>query len=304
MDHKDFLQALPDQTRAALTARDDRPTIIRLATHGGAIMLLAAYILLGLPGWFIAIPVLGALLAFLFTIEHEATHQNLLGNGEINDWIGRICGFVIVLPFQWFRYFHMAHHRYTNIAGKDPEIAGGPRPNTRRAFFWHVSGIPYWLAEGRVLMRLASRHGQMDDFIPAKGQSRTRTEARVMLAGYALAVISLLFSPALLWIWIVPVVIGQMLLRVFLLAEHADCPMVANMLENTRTTFTTRLMRWISWNASYHVEHHVYPTAPFHKLPELHRIIRQELRVTDDGYTAFTRNFLARLGNAPPPGSV
>jgi fatty acid desaturase len=90
------------------------------------------------------------------------------------------------------------------------------------------------------------------------------------------------------------VFIGQIVLRIFLLSEHVDCPHVTDMFENTRTTFTTRLMRLITWNASYHIEHHVYPTVPFHNLPRLHEHMRSNLKMTADGYTRFTRDFLAR----------
>jgi fatty acid desaturase len=83
-----------------------------------------------------------------------------------------------------------------------------------------------------------------------------------------------------------------MALRVFLLAEHVDCPHVTNMFENTRTTFTTRLVCLITWNASYHIEHHTYPTVPFYNLPLLHQAMRQELKVTADGYAKFTKDFL------------
>jgi fatty acid desaturase len=78
------------------------------------------------------------------------------------------------------------------------------------------------------------------------------------------------------------------------LAEHADCPDTEDMFANTRTTMTNRLVRWVTWNASYHVEHHAYPTVPFHNLPDLHQLMKAELRVTSDGYGAFTRDFLAR----------
>jgi fatty acid desaturase len=44
----------------------------------------------------------------------------------------------------------------------------------------------------------------------------------------------------------------------------------------------------------YHVEHHVAPTVPFHRLPELHSQMQDELKVTADGYAAFTRDYLAR----------
>ena len=56
------------------------------------------------------------------------------------------------------------------------------------------------------------------------------------------------------------------------------------MLENTRTTFTTALVRLIAWNMPFHAEHHAYPAVPFHKLPRFHEFVRQHLRTTERGY--------------------
>ncbi|MYF06606.1 MAG: fatty acid desaturase, partial [Rhodospirillaceae bacterium] len=54
-------------------------------------------------------------------------------------------------------------------------------------------------------------------------------------------------------------------------------------------TFTNRLVRFIAWNMPYHVEHHVYPAVPFHRLPAFHAVLRDRLSVTADGYRAATQ---------------
>ena len=133
-----------------------------------------------------------------------------------------------------------------------------------------------------------------DDFLAEGAKPRVVAEARWMAVIYGLAALSLLWTPVLLWVWVVPVLLGQPFLRLYLLAEHGDCPEVANMFENTRTTYTTRVMRWLAWNMLYHVEHHVWPTVPFHRLPEVHGLMKDELRVTAHGYAAFTKAYLER----------
>jgi fatty acid desaturase len=232
------------------------------------------------------LPVQGVLLVFLFTLEHEATHRTPFANAGLNDWIGRACGLVLVLPFEWFRYFHLAHHRFTNLPGHDPELEG-EKPQGLWRWVWHVSGLPYWISEARLTLGRAP-------YLPAPAPPRMARETRVMLALYALGVLSLFFTPVLLWLWVLPVLLGQPVLRLYLLAEHGDCPFVANMLENTRTTFTNRIVRFLAWNMPYHVEHHSYPAVPFHQLPALHAAIRSHLKVTAHGYASFTRSYLAR----------
>ena len=132
-------------------------------------------------------------------------------------------------------------------------------------------------------------------FLPARALPRIGREARIMLAGYALAGISLFWSPLLLWVWLVPLLLGQPFLRLYLLAEHGRCAFVANMFENTRTTYTTAVVRFLAWNMPYHTEHHTFPNVPFHKLPEFHPHLRDHLKVTANGYGAFTRDYVSTL---------
>lgn len=292
MDHRTLIAGIAPDTRAALTALSTRAGLLHLAGHAGAILLTGTLIALQVPFWPLLLPVQGVLLVFLFTLEHEATHKTPFAHASLNEAVGRVCALILLLPFGWFRYFHLAHHRWTNIPGRDPELAG-PRPATRAAWLWHVSGIPYWLSELRLIADLA-RGRVAGDFVPPGAVPRIVAEARVMVVIYLVALGSLALSPLLLWVWIVPVLVGQPVLRLYLLAEHGDCPPVADMLDNTRTTFTTGLVRFLAWNMPYHVEHHSFPAVPFHRLPDLHRLMRDHLRVTADGYATFTRDYLSR----------
>ena len=292
-DHRAFLAGLTEVEKAALTTRSDRAGLLHLAGHVGVILLLATGIALHVPFWGILVPLQGVALVFLFTLEHEATHQTPFSSRPLNEATGHLCGFILLLPFLWFRYFHLAHHRWTNLPGKDPELDGA-KPDGLRGWLWHVSGVPYWIAGARLLLRLALRHHQSASYLPKAALPRMQREARWLLAGYGLVAISLFVSPLAFWVWLLPVLIGQPVLRLYLLAEHGDCAQVADMFANTRTTFTTALVRFLAWNMPYHTEHHVLPAVPFHRLPDLHRKMRAELQVTADGYAAFTKGYLAR----------
>jgi len=292
VDHKAWLAALPAEVKAGLAARSDAAGLRHLAGHLGLILACGAAIAAAVPGWWVLLPVQGVLIVFLFTLEHEATHQTPFARVRVNEAVGHLCGFLLLLPFLWFRYFHLAHHRWTNIEGKDPELEGG-KPETRAAWLWHVSGLPYWGAEARLVVGLALGRVRAG-YLPEGALPRMQREARWMLAGYGLVALSLMWSDVLLWVWLLPVLIGQPALRLYLLAEHGDCPKVADMFLNTRTTFTNRVMRFLAWNMPYHVEHHVAPMVPFHRLPELHLRMRDHLAVTAEGYVAFTRDYLAR----------
>ena len=292
MDHRAFLGGLPADLRDRMVERTDGPGLRHLAGHLGAVLTLGGLIAAGVPGWWLLLPVQGVLIVFLFTLEHEATHRTPFRSLWLNEWAGRLAGFLLILPFEWFRAFHMAHHRWTNLPGKDPELAG-EKPGTLRAWAWHVSGVPYWRAEVRLMAALIA--GRVTDgFVAAGATARVVREARIMGIGYGLAGLTFLWTDLLLWAWLLPMLLGQPFLRLYLLAEHGDCPEVADMFRNTRTTLTTRAVRWLAWNMPYHVEHHVWPGVPFHRLPEVHGLMRAELKVTAEGYAAFTRDYLER----------
>ena len=71
---------------------------------------------------------------FLFTLEHECSHQTPFKSTWLNELSGHICAILILQPFLWFRVFRMAHHRHTNDPAKDPELAGDAKPENRAAF--------------------------------------------------------------------------------------------------------------------------------------------------------------------------
>ena len=293
MDHADFMGSLPAKTKASLTKKSDAKGILHLIAHMGLIAVCGTMIALRVPLWWALLPVQGVLIVFLFTLEHECTHQTPFKTPRLNEWVGHACGFLLLLPFTWFRYFHLAHHRYTNIPDKDPELSS-PKPETWRAYIWHVTGVPYWLSMARVVVENAlDRAGA--DYLPPRAKGRIKVEARVMLVGYLGVGLSLIWSPVLIWIWLVPILLGQPFLRLYLLAEHGRCAFVANMFENTRTTYTGALIRFLAWNMPYHVEHHTFPNVPFHKLPEFHGMIEEHLKVTANGYAAFTKEYAGHL---------
>lgn len=292
MDHQALISSLSPDMRAALTERSDRDGLIHLALTIASLVVTGTWIAFALPFWPAVLVVHGILLAFLFTLEHECTHQTPFATPWINECVGRACALVLLLPFLWFRYFHLAHHRYTNDPERDPELADPGRPDTPKAYLLYVTGWGYWKSVMTTLVTNAAGRAEAE-YLPKSRRTAMAWEARIMLALYAVA---LLLAPVpLFWLWMLPLLTGMPFLRLYLLAEHGHCAQVANMLENTRTTFTNRIVRFIAWNMPYHAEHHAYPAVPFHKLPEFHRVTRDHLKSTAEGYAAFNRDYVSRL---------
>jgi fatty acid desaturase len=294
MDHKIFLSRLDSPTRNALTERTNAPALTRLAIYWGLMLIFGLYIHTGLPIWWVMLIPQAILVAFNFTILHETVHSTPFKTELLNNVVGRIASFIMVIPMHWFRYFHLAHHRYTNDPENDPEL-NVPKPETIKQYLWHISGLPTWRGNIGKLIKNAVRDNN-DPYVPVKGKTKIRLEARIMLALYAGIFAFILDGHTwIIWCWLLPLFLGQPFLRLYLLAEHGRCPMVANMLENTRTTFTNRLVRFLAWNMPYHIEHHVYPSVPFHKLPVFHKLMAEHLISTSDGYIEFNKAYLESL---------
>ena len=62
------------------------------------------------------------------------------------------------------------------------------------------------------------------------------------------------------------------------------CPLVPDMLVNSRTTFAHRAIRWLAWEMPWHTAHHAAPTVPFHRLADLTGEIENALKSTAQGY--------------------
>lgn len=295
MDHRAFVQSLRPEERARLTEKSDRAGLVHLAVHFGAILVLGYLIGERIPAWPALLLPQGILIVFLFTLLHEAVHRTAFRSPWLNRWTARICGFLIFLPVEWFRCFHFAHHRHTQDPESDPELAT-PKPATTLQYAIHMSGLPVWRSQAATLIANATGRGD-DAFVPASARTKIRDEARGMLAAYAvIAGLSVLAGSAEpVYVWILPLLLGQPFLRLYLLAEHGRCPFVADMLDNSRTTHTSRLVRWLAWNMPYHCEHHSFPAVPWHRLPALHAMMRDHLRQTENGYARFHRKYIASL---------
>ncbi|WP_224814851.1 fatty acid desaturase [Hasllibacter sp. MH4015] len=289
LDHRAFLASLPPEDRARFTARSDRAGLLHLAGHVGLIAACASYVAWGGPLWWLVLLPLGITLTFLFTLQHECTHRTPFASPWLNDAVGHLCGIVLVQPFLWFRAFHMAHHKHTNDPELDPELSDG-KPETLQALLWHLSTIGYWRAKLSVLLGNASGPSPAP-FIADRQRGPIRVEARVYLAIYAAAFLAMVsVAPILFWIWLLPLILGFPVLRLYLLAEHDRCPQVANMFANSRTTTTTRIVNFLAWNMPYHAEHHAWPMVPFHALPGLHELAEPHLHTKTDGYARFARD--------------
>lgn len=301
LTHKEVIRALASDTLARLKRRSNRAGLVRLITHGGALGATASAILaLDQPLLLTLLLIVhGVLLVFLFAPLHESIHATAFRSPWLNRVVAEIAGFLLLLPPRYFRFFHFAHHRYTQDRDRDPELATA-KPHNWVTYLRHLSGCGYWLGQMKVITGLAANMAP-PGFVPPRARGKLRREARIYLLAYAtLATTGIALGWTwLLWLWVVPALLGQPFLRAYLLAEHTACPLLPDMLVNSRTTFTGPLLAWLSWNMSNHTAHHVLPDVPFYQLGRLSALIRQHIACKASGYLAAHGQIIADWPGEP-----
>jgi fatty acid desaturase len=160
-----------------------------------------------------------------------------------------------------------------------------------------VSGLPYWRERLQTTLRHALTGCVTEPFVPPARTAQVVREARTLWACYlGIAALSLYLQRAdVLIYWIVPAILGQPFLRLFLLAEHTGCAFDDDMLANTRTTYTNAAVLFLTWRMPYHAEHHSFPSVPFHALARVNALLPAENRVTAPGYVALHRALWRQL---------
>lgn len=298
----------------ALSVQRDAPGVVRIASQLWLIVAMAALIatLVAAYGVLAALPLMvvqGFFIAFLFTPLHETAHKTAFKTRFLNAAVGQLCGVLIGLPYEYYRLFHWDHHRHTQDLEKDPELLVASRTDSLPRRVLAFTGLPQ-LGNRLLLMLRHAITGQVTaPWVAEDKRGLIVTEARGYTALYlVLAAGSVaLASPLLLWIWVVPLLIGQLFLRPYLYAEHTGCGHSSSALENTRTTYTNGIMRWFAWNMPYHAEHHAFPSVPFHALPALNQLVAARIVHQGQGYRrvipAAWRWLTETSGERPPASS-
>jgi fatty acid desaturase len=280
-----------------LSTRSDARGLGQLALHLAALLAAGSTLALARGSSWLAPALLlhGLVLVFLFAPLHETIHRTAFRSRRLNDAVAFVCGAALILPPEYFRAFHFAHHRHTQDPERDPELRT-PKPASLGRYLWQVSGLPYW--GERITTTVRHAQGRVNEpFVARHLKPRIIREARCLLGLYALLGLGALLtgSAAPLVFWLVPALLGQPFLRMYLLAEHTGCPLVPEMLRNSRTTRSIALVRRLAWNMPYHAEHHAHPALPFHALPAAHALLKDRIAVQAPGYVAVQREILSTL---------
>jgi fatty acid desaturase len=280
------------------SVRSDWQGAVRTALHIAALGL-CGWLVIHADGWSVlpAMALLGIVQVTLFAPLHETMHQTAFANRRANAIVGWLAACPSLMNWHFYAAFHLAHHRFTQDADRDPELMVPP-PSSLDTYLPRVLALNFWRARYEVVRD--SLRGDLSRYPYVMATARPRIVGSVRAMCLFMAALSAVSIAVLGWwaplcLWIGPQLIGQPFLRLYLLTEHTLCSDDDNRLTNTRTTLTSAAVRLLMWNMNYHTEHHLYPSIPFHRLPEAHRVIRDQLGVVQRGYRRWHAAYLRRM---------
>lgn len=284
----DIQKLVPADELKQLRQRNDRPGLTFLSGHVLTLVITGWLVAEALDSaWLIpAMFVHGVVIVHLFAPFHEATHGTAFRTRWLNRSVAWATGLALQLPPTHFTLEHAAHHKYTQDPVRDPERI--PEAYSTKGYLWFASAIPYFRGNFLNLYNHARKNfTEMElTFIPPGSLAKVQREAWIIGSFYlAIIILSLAFqSLAALTFWFLPRVLGEPVMRIIRMSEHGACPLVPDMLRNTRTVITLSPLCWLNWNNAHHAEHHAMPAIPFHALPGLHRHLGRHIEEVRPGY--------------------
>jgi fatty acid desaturase len=171
-----------------LSARSDVSGLIQLFSQVAALAATSTLIAVSNGSWWVIPPFMaqGIILNCLYAGQHEMSHRTAFKSRVLNLWVGEIIGFLMILPAQWDRKFHFAHHRNTQNPAKDPELLAYGIKNMKD---WRISllGLPFGWGQAKAMASVV--RGVFPDYVwwlSDVERSEMVREAQLHLAGYGL----------------------------------------------------------------------------------------------------------------------
>lgn len=278
-----YQSPVPRETMRGLLERKDAPAI-RDTIIWFALILLCALATCALRHTLWAIvPYLSYCVLYASTSDsrwHESGHGTAFKSDWMNSALYEIASFMVMRESTVWRWSHTRHHSDTLIVGRDPEVAV-PRPPDVKGIlmsFFNLKGYPRYFKH--VLLHCSgSMSADEKMYIPESEFPKIYFRARIYLLIY-MAAIGLAFSThsivPLLFVGL-PNLFGTWLMVIYGLTQHAG--LAENVLDhrlNCRTMDLGVVNRFLYWNMNYHIEHHMFPLVPYHSLPALHAVVKDD----------------------------
>ncbi len=278
-----YTSPIPKEDLRRLLARRDWPALRDCFIYFGLILASAAATCLLWESWWAILPMMvyGVLYASASDSRwHESGHGTAFKTDWLNNLLYEIASFMVLRESVPWRWSHTRHHSDTIIVGRDPEIAV-PRPPDLRAMILKCVNFQ---AFRRYIRNLALHSvGKLTPeemtYIPESEHRKVFLRARIYALIYlTMFCLCIRFQTWMPFVFVLgPNIYGAWLMPIFGWTQHAG--LAENVLDhrlNCRTIRMNFINRFLYWNMNYHLEHHMFPLVPYHQLPKLHQLIKDD----------------------------
>jgi fatty acid desaturase len=257
-----------------------------LARFGAWLMLCGlsgTLVVMTLHSWWLvpAMILHGCALSFSYAASHECAHGTAFRSRWLNETVFWVTSLVFIEEPLYRRYSHAGHHTNTWFNTLDPQKPYGI-PMTLPQYLSVTFGLRFYFDAARQLARHSTGRFTAEEraFLPASEIRRVTLNSRLMAACYlALLAWGIAFrSPWPFVLYFIPRLVGGWIINLYINTQHM-C-MGEDQYDHRETTRSIRcgpIGRLLYWNMNFHIEHHLYPTVPFHALPALSRRVGAEL---------------------------
>jgi fatty acid desaturase len=269
----------------------NRRTAAVLALYAGlaAIGFAADHWLVWVAVWFVQ----SLVLVGSYSAMHEAGHGTLYRSRLANRVAGVLWASTILVNWSLWRSFHLEHHAHTAEAD-DPEARYKVDIRRRSQYLLMPLGGLQFLGD-LWFGSLGTLGGRYPRYVRTRdGRRAIRLEAVLLLGVTALVVWGAIAAPAVVVrLWLAPLLVMACLtMPGTALNEHYGCASDGGALQTSRTVLSNRFMRFVLWNGNFHAGHHLVPSVPFHRAPELFDYLEPRAGFVASGYLAFHREVL------------
>ncbi|MBG1233496.1 fatty acid desaturase family protein [Aestuariivirga litoralis] len=230
---------------------------------------------------------------------HECGHGTAFKTSWKNQAVYQLACFLTVRNPAVWRWSHARHHTDTIIVGRDPEIILMRPPDIAKGLL-NVFGILMVPQAWWAMLRYASGTltNAEKDFIPEGEWPKVFFVARVWTAIYAVVIAACFYLHSFLPVMLIglPAMYGAWHMVMTGFTQHIG--LAEDVLDhrlNCRTMYINPFSRFVYWNMNYHVEHHMFPMVPYHRLPELHAEIKNDCAPPYNGFLAAYREIIPTL---------
>jgi Na+-transporting NADH:ubiquinone oxidoreductase subunit F len=302
VDAEWYQTPIPRDKMRQLLVRKDDPAIFDTLLWFGLILGAGVLVFLWWGSWIAVFPYLFYCALYASSSDsrwHESGHGTAFKTDWMNNALYEISSFMVFRQSTVWRWSHARHHSDTIIRGSDPEISV-PRPPSLTTLILTFFGISAAVPEMRKLFTHASgRIGpEVATYLPESEHGKVIFKARVYLGIFlAVIVLCIVFKSILPLMFIgLPTLLGSWLMPVYGFTQHAGLD--ENVLDhrlNSRTVYMNRINRFLYWNMNYHVEHHMFPLVPYHALPKLHELMKDDCPKAYSGIIAAFKEIIPTI---------